>query len=60
MREVRTMNNMKNTNSNGLAKSDLEKARTNFSNKKNKMTSHDRPAIFIEDTKDPKQYNLSK
>ena len=54
------MNDSKTTSSNNITKSDSEKTKTDSSIEKNKKTVHDRPAIFIEDTKDSKFYNLSK
>ena len=54
------MNDMKTTSSNNITKSDMEKAKTDSNSDKNKKTAHDRPAIFIEETKDSKYYNLSK
>ena len=54
------MNDFKTTSFSSIAKSDMKKTRTNSRGKKIKKTAHDRPAIFIEDTKDSKYFNLKK
>ncbi len=38
----------------------MKKMRTDSRGKKNKKAAHDRPAIFIEDTKNSKYFNLKK
>ena len=52
------MNNMKTTKINDLAELDIEENSLVSTGTKTKKT-HDRPAVFIEDSKDQDQYNRS-
>ena len=51
------MGDIKTTSSSNLTKPSMEKAKADTNSEKNKMTAHDRPAVFIEDVKYSKYYN---
>lgn len=53
------MDNWKATNSNDHTKLDIKETKLNSKDVKNNKTTHDRPAIFIEELKDQDQFNRS-